>query len=230
LAKKHGVEKLLAVCPVENELFYTEDAKLPLQKQAEAQEQSLKVNQDLAILNTDLVYGRSAHLLKYVAQCAEAGRIYSNLGGALGHRFKPVAEQDLSAVVEHALTNFKAVKGQNYLVNGAEEATLNDLLHVLEAVVGKAEGSTKLSKSLLNVSDYVEEFFVGIAHDKNFRRLGEYFETYRPDLAEGRVNYHEKHGLARLSTGIRPTYQALKLREEDLVFPTFSDYKMVSLD
>jgi hypothetical protein len=27
LAKKHGVAKLLAVCPVENELYYTEDEK-----------------------------------------------------------------------------------------------------------------------------------------------------------------------------------------------------------
>ena len=30
LAKKLGVKKLLAVCPVENELYYTEDEKLPL--------------------------------------------------------------------------------------------------------------------------------------------------------------------------------------------------------
>lgn len=32
LAKKHGVKKLVAVCPVEHELFYTEDAKQPLEK------------------------------------------------------------------------------------------------------------------------------------------------------------------------------------------------------
>lgn len=32
LAKKHGVEKLVAVCPIEHELYYTEDEKLTLEK------------------------------------------------------------------------------------------------------------------------------------------------------------------------------------------------------
>ena len=69
-------------------------------------------------------------------------------------------------------------------MNGADEATLKDLLHILEAVVDKSEGNTKLTNSFLrlNLSDYVEEFFVGITHDKNFRRLAEYFEAHRPNL------------------------------------------------
>lgn len=37
IAKKHGVEKLVAVCPIEHELFYTEDQQSPLDKQREAQ-------------------------------------------------------------------------------------------------------------------------------------------------------------------------------------------------
>lgn len=32
MAKKHGIKKLVAVTPVENELFYTEDEKQPLEK------------------------------------------------------------------------------------------------------------------------------------------------------------------------------------------------------
>ena len=32
LAKKHGVEKLVAVCPIENELYYSEDDLTPFDK------------------------------------------------------------------------------------------------------------------------------------------------------------------------------------------------------
>jgi hypothetical protein len=185
----------------------------------------------LSILNSDLVYGKSAHLIQYITQCAEAGRLYNSIGGANTHRFKPVAEQDLTNAVEHALANFNSVKGHNYLVNGSEGLTLSDILHTIEVVLGKGEGSTKLSKSLLrlNLSDYVEEFFVGITHDKNFRNLGDYFETHKPNLAEGKENYHDANGLARSSKGLQDTLQSLKLRDEDLVFPTFSDYKTVAL-
>jgi hypothetical protein len=50
---------------------------------------------------------------------------------------------------------------------------------ILEQSVGKAPGSTKLSSSLLrlDLSDYVEEFFVGITHDKNMRRMAEHFDS-----------------------------------------------------
>lgn len=217
---------------MEHELFYTEDAKQPLQKQAEAQTDALKANSDLAILNTDLVYGRHATLLHFIAQCAEAGRIPSAIGNATNHKFRPVAEQDLAKAVQHALTNFASVKGHNYLVNGADEATLADLLRTLEGVVGKGEGSTSKQGSLLGlkISDYIEEFFVGISADKNFRNLAEDFEAHRTNIAEGRVNYFEHHGLQRESKGVRDTYQALKLREEDLIQPTFTDYKLSGLN
>jgi hypothetical protein len=36
LSKKHGVEKLIAVCPIEHELFYTEDKHTPLEIRDEA--------------------------------------------------------------------------------------------------------------------------------------------------------------------------------------------------
>lgn len=36
LSKKHGVEKLIAVCPIENEMYYSEDEKTPLDKRNEA--------------------------------------------------------------------------------------------------------------------------------------------------------------------------------------------------
>ena len=77
------------------------------------------------------------------------------------------------------MTHFNDVKGKNFIVQGKEEVTLKEILGILESALTKGEGSTKLSNSFLrlNLSDYVEEFFVGITHDKNFRRLAEYFES-----------------------------------------------------
>lgn len=83
----------------------------------------------------------------------------------------------------------------------------------------------------MNFSDYFEEFFVGITHDKNFRRLAEYFESHKPDLKSGdRVDFLESTHLSLTSKGIKDSYQGLRVREEDLVFPTFANYKMTSLD
>jgi hypothetical protein len=53
------------------------------------------------------------------------------------------------------------------------------MLSILEKAIGKADGSTKLSKPFLRLglSDFIEEFFVGIAHDKNMARMATFFES-----------------------------------------------------
>ena len=64
-------------------------------------------------------------------------------------------------------------------MNGSEDLTLKDILTTLERSVTKDEGSTVPKKSLLGlgISDYIEEFFVGISHDKNFARMADFFEA-----------------------------------------------------
>lgn len=101
-------------------------------------------------------------------------------------------------------------------------------MHIAEAAVGKGEGQTKLHKSLLrlNLSDYVEEFFVGITHDKNMRRLAEVFEAEQPDLSQGNPDFFQQFGLSHKES-IR---DSPKVREEELILPIFSNYKMTSLD
>jgi hypothetical protein len=81
----------------------------------------------------------------------------------------------------------------------------------------------------LNISDFVEEFFTGITHDKNFRNMAEHFDTHKPNLTEGRTDFFQKHGLKH-SKDLSDTYKGAGIREEDLVFPIFSNYKMTSLD
>jgi nucleoside-diphosphate-sugar epimerase len=79
----------------------------------------------MTILNSNLVYGRGAHLIHYMAQCAAAGKINASIGGSQVYHYKPVSSDDLALAVETALTNFANAKGQNYIVNGEHEHTLN---------------------------------------------------------------------------------------------------------
>jgi len=57
LAKKHGIKNLVAVCPVEHDLAYSEaEGKSWLDLKREAEESALNEHKNLTILNTDLVY------------------------------------------------------------------------------------------------------------------------------------------------------------------------------
>lgn len=76
LAKKHGVKNVVAVCPVEHDLAYSETEQTWVEKRQEAEKEALAAHSGLSILSTDLVYGQDAtHLVHYMQQCAVAGKI-----------------------------------------------------------------------------------------------------------------------------------------------------------
>lgn len=181
LAKKHGVSKLVAVCPIEHELYYTEDKQTPLEHRDEAQQKALQANGNLTILNTNLVFGKDSYLLHYMTQSVAAGKIPKAIGGSNKFQYKPVSGEDLTTAVESALNTADA-KGQRFTVNGAQTATLSDLLGMTERLVGT--GNTKLAGSFLGLglSDYVEEFFTGITHDKNMARMAEFYDSHSVNL------------------------------------------------
>lgn len=81
----------------------------------------------------------------------------------------------------------------------------------------------------LGISDLIEEFFTGIAHDKNMARMAEFLDKTNPNLEEGSSDFLSKFGLTP-SKRLGEHYGSLKLKEEDLLFPIFTNYKMVSLD
>ena len=81
----------------------------------------------------------------------------------------------------------------------------------------------------LGLSDYVEEFFTGITHDKNMGRMAEYMEEHRPNLEDNSPDFHKHFGLTPKVT-LQDYFGGKKVKEEDLVFPIFTNYKMVSLD
>ena len=117
-----------------------------------------------------------------------AGKVNKAIGGSKGFHYKPVSSEDLTLAVETALSKTDQVKGQRFSVSGADSLTMNDLLHHLERSVGKEEGSTKLNANL-GISDLVEEFFTGIAHDKNMARFAEFMDKNSPNLEEGNADF-----------------------------------------
>ncbi len=184
LAKKHGVKKLVAVCPLEHELYWTEDKHTPLEVRDAAQKKALESFDKMTILNSNVVYGKDSYLFHYMTQCSLAGKISKSIGGSKSFQFKPVSTDDLALAVQTALGNTDEVKGKRFSVNGSAGVTMNELLHLIEKQVGKDSGSTSLKGSLLGLglSDYVEEFFTGITHDKNMGRFVEYMDAHRPNL------------------------------------------------
>lgn len=199
MSRKHGVERLVAVCPIEHELFWTEDNHTPLQLRDEAQQKALESFDKLTILNSNLVFGKDSYLVHYLTQCAAAGRVNKSVGGSKSFQYKPVHQGDLANAVEAALKNTSDVKGKKFSVNGTQSTSLNNLLHLVEGSVGKQEGSTKLVGSFLGLglSDFVEEFFTGITHDKNMARMADYLEQNQTNLEEGSPDFHKTLGLSQ---------------------------------
>ena len=228
LAKKHGVKKFVAVCPIEHELYWSEDKHTPIEVRDEAQQKALQANSNMTILNSNLVFGKDSYLLHYMTQCVAAGKISKSIGGSKGFHYKPISGEDLTTAVETAFNTADA-KGKRFTVNGTQTATLNDLLGMTQKLVGN--DNTKLASSLfgLGLSDYVEEFFTGITHDKNMGRMAEFFDTHSLNLEADQPDFFKQFGLSQ-KVNLQDYYGGKRVKEEDLVFPIFTSYKTVSLD
>lgn len=73
----------------------------------------------------------------------------------------------------------------------------------------------------------MEEFFTGITHDKNMGRMAEYMDDHNPNFET--QDFHKKLGLTH-KVNLNDYFTQNKAKEDDLVFPIFTDYKMVSLN
>jgi hypothetical protein len=111
-------------------------------------------------------------------------------------------------------------------VNGKENATLRDIVNLLERSLGKTEGSTKQSL-LLPFVEYVEEFFVGIAHDRNMVNFAKEFNNSQPNLTTN--DFFHKFNLQHQNS-LEKEYIERNLSVEELVHPILSNYKLTSLD
>ena len=66
LAKKHGVNKLVAVCPFEHDLAWSEDNDSYFKKTSDAEEEALASNPNLTILKTNLVFCPETHFIHFL--------------------------------------------------------------------------------------------------------------------------------------------------------------------
>lgn len=111
-------------------MAYSEDDKNWIEQRTEAEQEALSANSGLAILNTDLVYGRnSAFLTHYMAQCASVGSIKRAFLAEDGAQFKPINDSDLSRAVSLGLDG--NVKGQ-FALRGEDAVTARELLNLIE--------------------------------------------------------------------------------------------------
>ena len=75
------------------------------------------------------------------------------------------------------------MQGHNYNVNGQEHYSLQDILSLLEESVGAVKGHTS-KQSSFGISSIIEEFFVGIAHDKNMANMAKFYDKNREHHAD----------------------------------------------
>lgn len=227
LSKKHGVKKLVAVCPLEHELYWSEDKHTPLEVRDNAQGAALESFANLTILNSNIVFGKDSYLFHYMTQCAAVGKIPKSLAQSKAYQYKPVSTEDLALAVETAFG--KEYNGKRFSVNGSQAVTLNELLHHIEKQIGKDAGSTKTRGNLFGLADVVEEFFTGITHDKNMGRFAEFMDEHTPNLEVGSPDFFKAAGLKE-TRSLQQYLGSQKVREDELVHPIFTNYKMVSLD
>jgi len=80
LGKKHGIKNLVAVCPFEHDLAWTEDEQSFVEKSNEAELNAVQSNSSLTLMKTNLAFGPETHLIHFLSQCAIVGKApYKNL-------------------------------------------------------------------------------------------------------------------------------------------------------
>ena len=92
LSKKLGVQRMVAVCPIEHDLYYSEDSS-PFDKKAEAEKKALSEFSNMVILNPNLVFGEDAYFIRYLTQSIFAGRLPKTfLNKHAKYNFSPIFE------------------------------------------------------------------------------------------------------------------------------------------
>ena len=169
LAKRHGVENFVAVCPLEHDLAWSEDEKSFLDKADEAQNESVSANPGMTLLKTNLVFGPQSHLIHFLAQCAIVGKApYKNLVSKdAKFLYAPVYSEDIASAIGSAGSGISTL-------NGPEQLNLRQILNQLELSAGKSEGQT--GSSLIPPIDYLWDFLVGTTSDLNMSRMVEFYE------------------------------------------------------
>jgi uncharacterized protein YbjT (DUF2867 family) len=223
LAKKHQIKNLVAVCPFEHDLAWSEDRASFHQKTTEAEDAAIQSNNKMTLLKTNLAFGPQTHLIHFLTQCAIIGKCpYPNLVAKESNfKYAPIHTDDIADAMGSALesSNFG-----RHTVNGAEQMTLREIMNVLEAQAGRDHGAVK--GPMFPVFDYFWDFFTGTTSDVNMSRMHAFYEQNLHLSGEQHANpWHASH-----SVGFEQWVKQQKLVEENYSHPTMASYRCAHTD
>lgn len=173
LAKKHGISNFVAVCPIEQDLAYSEDPKNFYEKVVEAESEALSANPKMTLLRSNLAFGGQSHLIHFLTQCALVGKCpYKNLLRKENkHLWAPIHTDDIAAAMGSAL---KGLAHGKYSLQGDQHLNLREIMDAIEVSADRQAGATR--GPLLPPFDYVWDFFYGTGADLNMSRLVDFYE------------------------------------------------------
>ena len=99
------MENLVAVCPIESDLAWSEDEHSFAQKTQDAEAAALQANPAMTLFKTNLTFGPETHLIHFLSQCALVGKApYKDLISAgLVFKYAPIHTDDVAEAVGAAL-------------------------------------------------------------------------------------------------------------------------------
>lgn len=225
-AKLTGASKLICVCPIESDFYYTESNLSPVDIKNQAEEKALSANPDLVMLHPNIVFGDYSYFIRYLTQSLIAGKVDKSLADPDDKtQYFPVHYDDIADSISHALDNYDSVKGQTYSVKGEHDTTLSELK---DLIARQIDGSNVQLTTSSGLGDIVNEYFRGISHDQNMRLMAEFFKENSWEFTHDN-DYHRQHGLSH-NQSIQKFKKEQDLSPETHVFPLFSGYKNSELD
>jgi len=216
LTKKHGVKNFVAVCPMEQDLAWSEDPKTWHEKMVEEEANAVSANSSMTLLKTNLAFGGQSHLIHFLAQCALVGKCpYKNLlNKDSQYDWSPVHTSDIASAVGSALQG--SAHGR-YSLNGNTQLNLRQIMDAIETAADRSPGSTR--GPILPPFDYLWDFFYGTGADLNMSRL---------------VDFYEKNPVSDApkwsETSVEHQFTLDKIVEEDYAHPTMVSYKLTHTD
>lgn len=223
-AKTVGVKKLVCVCPIEHDLYYTEDEKDPLQRPREAEENAKANHHNIVFLHPNLVYGDESYLIRFLIQSVLAGNVPKEFADASNAQYEPIHVEDLASIIKHAIDNFDKVKGKSWGVCSGDHHTLGRIKNQITKHVGKEVTTTSGG----GLNGILNSFWYGITHDQNMELMAEYYER-KPDALKHKDEYVKTHGI-KLDHTLESYLARVQYKDENFVYPLYSGYRNTELD
>ncbi len=223
-ASKVGVKKLVCVCPIEYDLYYSENYDDPITLRTEAEHAARDSFPSMTMLRPNLLFGNYSYFIRYLEQSVIAGRVpKAFMTAADSTKYHPVHMSDLYTAVEDAMTN-EDLEGKSFSVNGGEDLRLTHMVEMLSAATGKASVSTVGN---LGLADLGWDFFNGITHDRNMRLLAKYYSRHAVDFRKN--DYFTARG-TQPAERLDEAFFATRDDPARYSHPAFSAYKSVCID